>query len=117
MRFLGYALALVLGLAAGVAAVAVHRSFAGLLLGGATALVVLSALRLWQPRAATAFAAGWAVTVLVAVSGRAEGDYAVPGDLRGWLLIGTGLLVLVIGAGAARSAAPRGDSGSRGLAT
>jgi len=62
MRFLGYALASVLGLAAGVAAVAVHRSPLGLLLGTGTAVVVTWTLRQWLPRSASAFAAGWPPT-------------------------------------------------------
>jgi hypothetical protein len=97
MRFLGYALALVLGLAAGIAAIAVHRTVPGLVLGTGTAVVVMRALRLWLPRAAAAFAAGWLVPLVVAVAGRSEGDYAVSSDAYGWLLIGSGFVVLVTG--------------------
>lgn len=117
MRFLGYALALVLGLAAGVAAIAVHRSPAGLLLGTGTAVVVIWTLRSWLPRAATAFAAGWLVPLVAAVGGRGEGDYAVSSDLYGWLLIVAGFVVLVTGLAWGRAPAVRHDSGYEGAAT
>lgn len=97
MRLLAYALALVLGFAAGIAAIAVHRSPAGLVLGVGTALAVMHALRQWLPGAATAFAAGWLVPLLFAVAGRPEGDVAVASDTYGWLLILSGFVVLVTG--------------------
>jgi hypothetical protein len=97
MRFLGYAGALVLGLAAGIAAIAVHHSVLGLVLGVGAAVVVIWALRQWFPRAGTAFAAGWLVPLVVGVAGRGEGDYVVASDTYGWLLIGSGFVVMVAG--------------------
>ena len=97
MRFLGYALALVIGFAAGVAAIAVHHTFPGLLLGVGTALVVIWTLRMWAPRAGTAFAIGWLVPLLFGVAGRPEGDFLVASDLQGWLLVVSGFVVLVAG--------------------
>jgi hypothetical protein len=117
MRLLAYVLALVLGFAAGIAAIAVHRSPAGILLGLGTAVVVIWALRQWLPRAAAAFAAGWLVPLLVAVAGRGEGDYAVSSDLHGWLLIGSGFVVLVTGIALSTVPTVRHDSGSRGTPT
>jgi hypothetical protein len=107
MRLLGYALALALGLAAGVAAIAVHHTLPGLLLGAGAAVVTIWTLRLWLPRAATVFAAGWLAPLLVAVAGRKEGDYAVASDLQGWLLIGTGFVVLTTGIAWGRPATVR----------
>jgi hypothetical protein len=50
---------------------------------------------------------GWVLVVGLAVSPRAEGDYLVPGNLRGYgLLVGT--LVLVVGALATLPAPRRG---------
>jgi hypothetical protein len=97
MRFLGYVLAFLLGLAAGIAAITVHRSAAGLVLGVGTALVVIRVLRLWLPGAATAFTGGWLVPLVFAVLGRPEGDVVVASDAYGWLLILSGLVILVTG--------------------
>ena len=97
MRPLAYVAALVLGLAAGIAAIAVHRSPVGLVLGVGTALVTIRALRLWLPRAAMAFAVGWLVPLVLAVAGRPEGDVVVASDSYGWLLIVAGFVVLVTG--------------------
>ncbi|GAB2746607.1 hypothetical protein [Nocardioides pakistanensis] len=117
MRILGVALSLLLGLAAGIAAIAVHRSSPGLVLGVGTALVALWALRLWLPAAAAGFAAGWLAALVVAVAGRGEGDYVVSSDLRGWMLIGGGFAVLVTGILLGRAPARRRDSGSVGAST
>lgn len=97
MRLLGYASAMLLGLAAGVAAIALHRTLLGLLLGVGTALFVIWTFRMWAPRAGTVFAAGWLVPLLFGVAGRGEGDYVVASDVHGWSLIVSGFLVLVAG--------------------
>ncbi len=110
MRLLVLLVTLVLGFAAGVAAIAVHRTVPGLLLGTATAVAVILALRPWQPRASAAFAAGWLVALVAAVAGRSEGDYVVSADLLGWLLIGSGFVVLVTGITAARPLPRRRDA-------
>jgi hypothetical protein len=117
MRLLGYLLALVLGLAAGIAAVALHRTVPGLVLGVGTAVVVIRTLGMWLPRAATAFAAGWLVVLVVAVAGRGEGDYVVSSDAQGWLFIVSGFVVLVTGLLWGRPTTTRRDSGSGGLPT
>jgi hypothetical protein len=117
MRLLGYLLALVLGLAAGIAAVALHRTVPGLVLGVGTAVVVIRTVGMWLPRAATAFAAGWLVVLVVAVAGRGEGDYVVSSDGQGWLLIASGFVVLVTGLLWGRPPTTRRDSGSGGQPT
>lgn len=117
MRLLVLLAALVVGFAAGIAAIAVHRTLPGLLLGTATAVAVMVALRPWQPRASTAFAAGWLVPLVAGVAGRREGDYVVASDLFGWLLIGSGFVVLVTGITAGRPHPPRHDAVDRGEAT
>ncbi|HET6626810.1 MAG TPA: hypothetical protein VFG63_10510, partial [Nocardioidaceae bacterium] len=49
------------------------------------------------PALATSYAAGWLVPFGFVLSGRAEGDYAVASDLRGYGLVLGALVVLVIG--------------------
>jgi len=117
MRFLGYALASVLGLAAGVAAIAVHRSPLGLLLGTGTAVVVMWTLRQWLPRSSAAFAAGWLLPLVLAVAGRGEGDVAVSSDTRGWLVVASGFVILITGIASGRTPAPRRDSVVEGAPT
>lgn len=112
MRFVAFLTALLLGLAAGIASIALHRTLPGLLLAAGTTVLALWTLRQWLPRAATVFAAGWLVPLLAAISGRGEGDYAVSSDALGWLLIGTGFVVLVTGISWGRPPTGRSDSGS-----
>lgn len=101
MRRLGGAFALgglfLLGLAAGLASVVVHRSLPGMLLAATAVLTAQWALRQWYRRSAAVFAAGWVAPLVVALLGRPEGDYAVGNDLAGYLLIGTGFLVAAVG--------------------
>lgn len=117
MRFLGYALAFLLGLPTGIAAIAVHPSPAGLVLGVGTTLVVGWALHLWLPGAATAFAVGWLVPLVLAVAGRAEGDVVVASDAYGWLLLGSGFVVLVTGIIWGRASAVQNGTNPRGAPT
>jgi hypothetical protein len=117
MRVLVLAAALLLGAAAGLAAIAVHRSVPGLVLGVGTALLVMWALRLWAPYAATLFAAGWLAPLLVAIGGRPEGDYVVSSDLLGWLLIVSGLVVVAAGIAWGRPLPAPRDSGVLGSRT
>ena len=117
MRLLAYLAALLLGLAAGIAAVALHRSLPGLVLGTGVAVVTLWAIGQWMPRAAAAFAAGWLLPLLAALSGRGEGDYAVVSDTGGYLFIAAGLVVLVTGLLCAVLPGERHDSGSGGTGT
>ena len=117
MRPVVYLASLLLGVASGTAAVAVHRLPYGLLLGAGTALVVLWALRQWLRRAAAAFALGWIAVLVTALAGRGEGDYVVASDGRGFVLIAVGLLVLVTGLVSTAPPRPRDDSGSSGART
>ena len=114
MRLVGYASALVLGFAAGVAAIAVHRTLPGLLLGVGTALFVIWTFRMWSPRTGAAFAVGWLIPLLFGVAGRGEGDYVVASDIHGWLLIASGFLVLVAGLVWGRGPVPSEGSRSGG---
>jgi hypothetical protein len=114
MRLLLLPAALLVGAAAGVAAVAVHRSPAGLLLAAGAALTAMWALRWWLAHAATLFAVGWLVPLLAALTGRPEGDFAVSADLWGWSLIAAGLAVLVAGVAWGRALPAGGDSGPEG---
>lgn len=117
MRLLAYLVALLLGLAAGVAAIAVHRTLPGLVLGTGAALVALWALRQWLARAGAAFAAGWLAPLVIGLVGRGEGDYLVASDPRGYLLIGAGLTVLLAGIVSSVPAGGRHDSRSVGAPT
>lgn len=111
------ALALLLGLAAGVSAVAVHQTSLGLLLAAVSGIAAIRALRLWATKAAAAFTAGWLVPLLGALTGRDEGDYAVAADRTGYLLIGVGAVILVTGLASGLVPLPRHDSGSGGSPT
>ncbi len=99
MRLLGLLLTLLvsalLGLAVGVAAVFLHRSAAGLVLGLGTTVLTMRALRHWAPPAVVGFAVGWLAVLLAALGGREEGDLAVATDTVGWVLVGGGGVVLV----------------------
>jgi len=117
MRVVVLAAAPLLGVAAGVAAIAVHRSVPGLVLGVGTALVVTWTLRLWAAYAATLFAAGWLAPLIVAIGGRAEGDYVVSSDLMGWLIIASGLVVAAAGIAWGRPLSAPRDSGLVGSRT
>lgn len=106
LRFLG---GLALGLATGVAAVAVHQYAWGLALAVAATLAV--ALFLRPGAARLAMAVGLAAVVLRGSLVRPEGDYLVLANASGWTLIGAALaLLLWAGAGAALAGA-RGPAG------
>lgn len=99
MRPLGGGLArcgagLLLGLAVGVAAVAVHPWWWGLLL----AVTASSAMLLVLPRGASriAYAAAWAIVVALAATPRPTGGYAVAGDVAGYLMIFWAVLMIVV---------------------
>ena len=106
--------ALLLGALVGVAATAVHRVAvlgipAGLLLAVAGSLLTARHLRRGPlPRSAAAYALGWVVVVGLALAGRPEGDYAVAADVPGYVLMGTGLVLVALGvASLAPSGGPR----------
>jgi hypothetical protein len=111
------AVALWLGLLAGVAAVVLHHTTWGMVLAAVAAVAAVRALRLWNPTAATAFTAGWVVPLLVALAGRAEGDYAVSADGKGYVLVGVGVVVFVTGLVSGPRPRGRHDSGSEVGAT
>lgn len=106
-----------LGATAGVAAIAVHRSWPGILLAVGTALAILWALRLWLAGGGLAFAAGWAVPVLLGVAGRPEGDYVFSSDAYGWALVASGGVVLVAALAWGRPSRTLTGSGSLGAST
>lgn len=83
------------GAVAGVAAVAVHQRWWGLLLAVAAVIATAVALpRGWWTR--LPFALGFLVPLGLAMTPRGEGDYLVPGNTRGYVLLGLGVVVLVI---------------------
>ena len=102
-RLLRHAGALLLGVLVGVAATAVHRVTALGLPTGLLLAVVASLAAAWHlrtgvvPRSAAAYCLGWVLVIGVVVAGRPEGDYAVAGDLAGYALMGTGLVLVVLG--------------------
>jgi len=94
-RVAALALCLVLGGAAGIATLAAHRTLPGAALALGATVLVMRALSWWLPWAATAFGAGWLACLLVALGGRPEGDYVISADAWGWVLLGSGFVVLV----------------------
>jgi hypothetical protein len=85
---------LVVGAAGGLATVLLHQERWFLVLGLAAALASTLALpRGWRR---TAFMLGWAGAVAWATVPRAEGDYLIPGNGSGYLLLGGSLVVLLL---------------------
>lgn len=83
------------GFVIGLAAVALHQWWWGLLLAAGATLVTAYALEPgWLTR--LPYAAGWAVPVILAMVPRPEGDYAVAGDGHGYSLVGIGMVLLVL---------------------
>lgn len=94
MRALVATLALVLGLACGLATALVHRDWWGLVLGVGTAVTVPWALpAAWWGR--PVFAVGWVAAILAVLLPPAGGGFMVVGDLLGYGLIGGSLVLLV----------------------
>lgn len=116
MRYLG---ALLLGVVVALCAVAVHRStFLGLPAGLVLAVLatVLTAVHLRRgeaPRTAAAFCLGWLAVLGLVLTGRPEGDFVLADDVRGYALMGVGLLLVVIGIGALVARAPERVRGGR----
>lgn len=95
MRLLGGVVAgLLLGLVVGVAAIAVHPWWWGLLL----AVTASSAMLLALPRGVSriAYAAAWAIVVALAATPRPTGGYAVAGDVAGYVMILWAVLMVVV---------------------
>ena len=101
-----------LGAATGLASVALHPRWWGLLLALAATAASLIALRPgWPTR--LAWVLGWVGVVGWLAYPRREGDYLIGQNASGLLLIGTGL-VLVMVAVATLPPRGRGDSGTAG---
>lgn len=83
------------GFVIGLAAVAMHQWWWGLVLGAGATLVTAYALEPgWVTR--LPYAAGWVVPVVLAMVPRPEGDYAVAGDGYGYSLVGIGMVLIVL---------------------
>jgi hypothetical protein len=87
---------LLLGAGTGIATVAVHEMPRGLALAvAATAVTAYAVPPGWSTR--LAFVAGWVVTVGWLTLPRPEGDYLVSQDWQGYLVLGLGLVLIVVG--------------------
>lgn len=108
---LGWAVAhALLGVVVLVTATAVHRHLPGLLLGVATSVAVLFAVRPgWTTR--LAYAAGWVLAGAVLAQERPEGDTWFVGDLRSYALLGVALVMVLVGLA---TLPPRGHLSSAG---
>ena len=88
-------LALMAGLATGVLIVAVHQRWWSLALGMSVALLLLvCAPRGWWTR--LPYGLGYAGAVGLLAVPRPEGDYLVAADLKGFVVLGTAVVVLVL---------------------
>ncbi len=86
---------LLLGLAVGLASVAVHPTWWGLPLAlVATTVTAYAAPRGWAGR--LPFVLGWASVIAVLTMPRSEGDFLIASDVHGYALIGFAV-VLVVG--------------------
>ena len=91
MRLLAGVGALLAGGMTGLAAVAVHQRWWGLLLAAAAVVAVLAAVGPgWLTR--LPFGLGFGLAVAVPAVRRPEGDYLVASDTAGYLLLGLALL-------------------------
>ena len=92
MRALTAVALLAAGAVTSVAAVAVHQRWWGLaLVAGAVTATLVALPRGWWAR--LPFAIGFIGVLGLAVTPRAEGDYLVPGNARGYALLAVGLLL------------------------
>jgi hypothetical protein len=96
VRFLLATVLLLVGAVTGLAAVALHERWWGLLLALVATAATLTALPPgWWSR--LAFALGWTGLVGWLVNPRPEGDYAISQDGPGYTLLGVALVVLLVG--------------------
>lgn len=94
------------GLAVGLATVALHTIWWGLLLGAAATAATLYALPGgWWLRAP--FGVGFVAAVGYLSVPRPEGDYVISADANGYLLLGIGVVVLVVSLATLPRPAPR----------
>jgi hypothetical protein len=95
VRVLTLVLLLAAGAVTGVAAVAVHQRWWSLaLVVGAVTATLLALPSRWWGR--LPFALGFVAVLGLAMTPRAEGDYLVPGNARGYALLVVGLLAFLI---------------------
>ena len=96
VRVVVAALALAGGVVTGCAATGLHQYWWGLLLAIATTAALLVAVPGgWWRR--LPFALGWVAAVLVLADERPEGDFMIRSSVSGYLLLGTGVAVLLGG--------------------
>ncbi|MDP2772511.1 MAG: DUF6113 family protein [Nocardioides sp.] len=100
------------GAVVGLATVALHTIWWGLLLGAlASAATVYALPGGWWLRAA--FGVGWAAMVGYLSVPRPEGDYVISADANGYLLLGFAVTLLVVSlATLPRPTAKRADAGN-----
>jgi hypothetical protein len=109
MRGLTAAVLLAAGAATGVAAVAVHGRWWGVVLATAAVVAALGALRPgWSTR--LPFGIGFGAVVLRLAVARPEGDVVVAGDPRGYVVLALAFVVVV----AAVATLPRPGVGRHG---
>jgi len=83
------------GMVTAIASLAVHdKSWPWFLLAVAGPLAAVLALPPGWPR--SGFGLGWVGVLMVALLGRPEGDYVVTSTVRGYTLLGTGLVLLML---------------------
>lgn len=94
VRVLTLLLMLAAGLVTGVAAVAVHQRWWGLVLVlAALAATVVALSPGWWTR--LPFALGFVAVLGLAMTPRGEGDYLVPGNARGYVLLAAGAVLFL----------------------
>ena len=101
------------GIAIGLASVALHMLWWGMLLSAAASLAVVWALppRWWT---LPPYAVGWWIPFLIAWQGRREGDYAIESSPYGYALLALAIVVVAAAMTVAtlktpvRRSAPRG---------
>ena len=106
MRVAGALLLAVAGFLSGLATVAVHQSWWGLLLGlVATALALVALGPGWATR--LPFGVGWAALVTVVAPTRAEGDFVLSASTSSYAVIAAAVVAVVWSVGTLPR--PRGD--------
>jgi hypothetical protein len=95
--------ALVTGVAVALAGMLVHRETwkglpFGLMLALLTTFAVAWAFRVSsRPRLTTSYALGWLVVFGIVVSGRPEGDFLLASDPRGYAMMVSSVVLVVVG--------------------
>lgn len=100
MSLLRHVACLLLGAVVSLAAIAEHRSRLpfGLLLGLAVSFGVAGWLLTGRrPRTTATYAAGWLAMLAAVASGRPEGDFVLANDPAGFAVLGSGLVMVLLG--------------------